>query len=73
MTELTRRERLIKIMREELEHCKKIQELMKKLEKGEADSYTQADQQQIHAQFLALQSRHEQTLAEYYKMTKPTY
>ena len=73
MNKLTRRERLIEIMREELEHCKKVQELMKKLEKGKCDCYSQSDQQQIHAQFLALQAKHEQTLAEYYKMTKPIY
>ena len=46
---------------------------MRKLDKEPAGTYSQAEANNIHAQFLALQAKHERTLAEYYKMIKPPY
>ena len=70
---LSRRQKLIKTLISDYKETEKINELMRKLDKEPAGTYTQAEANNIHAQFLALQAKHERTLAEYYKMIKPPY
>ena len=46
---------------------------MKEIEQPDHGLYSKADENIMHAQLIALQNRHEETLREYYRLTKPVY
>tara|TARA_R100000329_G_C7580171_1_gene205534 strand:+ start:654 stop:878 length:225 start_codon:yes stop_codon:yes gene_type:complete len=74
MTEsLTRKQKMLKALQDDLALTKATLKKMKEIEQPENGQYTKQDENIMHAQLLALQNRHEETLREYYRLTKPVY
>ena len=46
---------------------------MKEIEQPDHGFYSKGDENIMQAQLIALQNRHEETLREYYRLTKPIY
>ena len=70
---LTRKQRMLKALQDDLALTKATLEKMKEIEQPDHRSYSIKDENIMHAQLIALQNRHEETLREYYRLTKPVY
>jgi len=70
---LTRKQKMLKALQDDLALTKATLEKMKEIEQPEHGYYSKQDENIMHAQLIALQNRHEETLREYYRLTKPVY
>ena len=70
---LTRKQRMLKALQDDLAVTKATLKKMEEIKQPDNGFYSKADENMIHAQLIALQNRHEETLREYYKLTKPVY
>ena len=70
---LSRKQKMLKALQDDLALTKAPLEKMKEIEQPEHGYYSKQDAIIMHAQLVALQNRHEETLREYYRLTKPVY
>ena len=70
---LTRKQKMLKALQDDLALTKATLEKMKEIKQPEHGYYSKQDENIMHAQLVALQNRHEETLREYYRLTKPVY
>jgi hypothetical protein len=70
---LTRKQRMLKALQDDLEQTKATLKKMKEIEQPKYGHYSGKDESIMQAQLIALQNRHEETLREYYRLTKPVY
>ena len=70
---LTRKQKMLKALQDDLALTKATLEKMKEIKQPEHGYYSKQDENIMHAQLIALQNRHEETLREYYRLTKPVY
>jgi len=70
---LTRKQKMLKALQDDLALTKATLEKMKEIEQPKDGHYSKQDENIMHAQLIALQNRHEETLREYYRLTKPVY
>ena len=70
---LTRKQRMLQALQDDLAVTKATLKKMKEIEQPEHGYYSKQDENIMHAQLIALQNRHEETLREYYRLTKPVY
>ena len=70
---LTRKQRMLQALQDDLELTKQTLKKMKEIEQPKDGHYSKQDENIMHAQLIALQNRHEETLREYYRLTKPVY
>ena len=70
---LTRKQKMLKALQDDLALTKATLKKMKEIEQPEHGYYSKQDANIMHAQLIALQNRHEETLREYYRLTKPVY
>ena len=70
---LTRKQRMLKALQDDLALTKATLKKMKEIEQPEHGHYSKQDENIMHAKLIALQNRHEETLREYYRLTKPVY
>ena len=70
---LTRKQKMLKALQDDLALTKATLEKMKEIEQPEHGYYSKQDENIMHAQLVALQNKHEETLREYYRLTKPVY
>ncbi len=70
---LTRKQRMLKALQDDLAVTKETLKKMKEIEQPNQGCYSKADENIMHAKLVALQNRHEETLREYYRLTKPVY
>ena len=70
---LTRKQRMLKALQDDLALTKQTLKKMKEIEQPKDGHYSQQDENIMQAQLIALQNRHEETLREYYRLTKPVY
>ena len=70
---LTRKQRMLKALQDDLAVTKETLRKMKEIEQPDHGLYSKQDQNIMHAKLIALQNRHEETLREYYRLTKPVY
>ena len=70
---LTRKQRMLKALQDDLALTKATLKKMKEIEQPKDGHYSKQDENIMHAQLIALQNRHEETLREYYRLTKPVY
>ncbi len=70
---LTRKQKMLKALQDDLALTKATLKKMKEIEQPEHGYYSKQDENIMHAQLIALQHRHEETLREYYRLTKPVY
>ena len=70
---LTRKQRMLKALQDDLAVTKETLRKMKGIEQPDHGFYSKQDENIMHAKLIALQNRHEETLREYYRLTKPVY
>ena len=70
---LTRKQRMLKALQDDLALTKQTLKKMKEIEQPKDGHYSKQDENIMQAQLIALQNRHEETLREYYRLTKPVY
>ena len=70
---LTRKQKMLKALQDDLAVTKETLTKMKEIEQPDHGLYSKQDQNIMHAKLIALQNRHEETLREYYRLTKPVY
>ena len=70
---LTRKQKMLKALQDDLALTKATLKKMKEIEHPEHGYHSKQDENIMHAQLIALQNRHEETLREYYRLTKPVY
>ena len=70
---LTRKQRMLKALQDDLALTKETLKKMKEIEQPDYGCYSKADENIMQAKLIALQNRHEETLREYYRLTKPVY
>ena len=70
---LTRKQRMLKALQDDLAVTKETLKKMKEIEQPDHGFYSKQDQNIMQAKLIALQNRHEETLREYYRLTKPVY
>ena len=70
---LTRKQRMLKALQDDLALTKETLKKMKEIEQPDNGFYSKKDENIMHAKLIALQNRHEETLREYYRLTKPVY
>ena len=70
---LTRKQKMLKALQDDLAVTKETLKKMKEIEQPDHGLYSKQDQNIMHAKLIALQNRHEETLREYYRLTKPIY
>ena len=70
---LTRKQRMLKALQDDLAVTKETLKKMKEIEQPDHGFYSKQDENIMQAQLIALQNRHEETLREYYRLTKPVY
>jgi hypothetical protein len=70
---LTRKQRMLKALQDDLALTKETLKKMKEIEQPDYGFYSKADENIMQAKLIALQNRHEETLREYYRLTKPVY
>tara|TARA_B100001250_G_scaffold239094_1_gene205454 strand:- start:777 stop:1001 length:225 start_codon:yes stop_codon:yes gene_type:complete len=70
---LTRKQRMLQALQDDLALTKETLKKMKEIEQPDDGFYSKADENIMHAKLIALQNRHEETLREYYRLTKPVY
>ena len=70
---LTRKQKMLKELQDDLAVTKETLKKMKEIEQPDHGLYSKQDQNIMHAKLIALQNRHEETLREYYRLTKPVY
>ena len=70
---LTRKQRMLKALQDDLAVTKETLRKMKEIEQPDHGFYSKQDENIMHAKLIALQNRHEETLREYYRLTKPIY
>ena len=70
---LTRKQKMLKALQDDLAVTKETLKKMKEIEQPDHGLYSKQDQNIMHAKLIALQNRHEETLREYYRLTKPVY
>ena len=70
---LTRKQRMLKALQDDLALTKETLKKMKEIEQPKHGHYSKQDENIMQAQLIALQNRHEETLREYYRLTKPVY
>ena len=70
---LTRKQRMLKALQDDLAVTKETLKKMKEIEQPDHGFYSKGDENIMQAQLIALQNRHEETLREYYRLTKPVY
>ena len=70
---LTRKQRMLQALQDDLALTKQTLKKMKKIEQPKDGHYSKQDENIMQAQLIALQNRHEETLREYYRLTKPVY
>ena len=70
---LTRKQKMLKSLQDDLALTKATLKKMKEIEQPEHGYYSKQDENIMHAQLVALQNKHEETLREYYRLTKPVY
>jgi len=70
---LTRKQKMLKALQDDLALTKATLEKMKEIEQPKDGHYSKQDENIMHAQLISLQNRHEETLREYYRLTKPVY
>ena len=64
---------MLKALQDDLAVTKETLKKMKEIEQPDHGLYSKQDQNIMHAKLIALQNRHEETLREYYRLTKPIY
>jgi len=70
---LTRKQRMLKALQDDLALTKDTLKKMKEIKQPDHGFYSKQDENIMQAQLIALQNRHEETLREYYRLTKPIY
>ena len=70
---LTRKQRMLKALQDDLAVTKETLKKMKEIEQPDHGFYSKQDQNIMQAKLIALQNRHEETLSEYFRLTKPVY
>ena len=70
---LTRKQKMLKALQDDLAVTKETLKKMKEIEQPDHGFYSKADENIMQAKLIALQNRHEETLREYYRLTKPVY
>ena len=70
---LTRKQKMLKALQDDLAVTKETLKKMKEIEQPDHGLSSKQDQNIMHAKLIALQNRHEETLREYYRLTKPVY
>ena len=70
---LTRKQKMLQALQDDLALTKETLKKMKEIEQPDHGFYSKADENIMHAKLIALQNRHEETLREYYRLTKPVY
>ena len=70
---LTRKQKMLQALQDDLAVTKETLKKMKEIEQPDHGLYSKQDQNIMHAKLIALQNRHEETLREYYRLTKPIY
>ena len=70
---LTRKQKMLKALQDDLAVTKETLKKMKEIEQPDHGFYSKQDENIMQAQLIALQNRHEETLREYYRLTKPVY
>ena len=70
---LTRKQKMLKALQDDLALTKETLKRMKEIEQPDHGFYSKQDQNIMHAKLISLQNRHEETLREYYRLTKPVY
>ena len=70
---LTRKQRMLQALQDDLALTKQTLKKMKEIEQPKDRHYSKQDENIMQAQLIALQNRHEETLREYYRLTKPVY
>ncbi len=70
---LTRKQKMLKALQDDLALTKETLKKMKEIEQPDNGFYSKKDENIMHAKLIALQNRHEETLREYYRLTKPVY
>ena len=70
---LTRKQRMLKALQDDLAVTKETLKKMKEIEQPDHGFYSKQDENIMQAKLIALQNRHEETLREYYRLTKPIY
>ena len=70
---LTRKQKMLQALQDDLALTKQTLKKMKEIEQPDHGFYSKKDENIMQAQLIALQNRHEETLREYYRLTKPVY
>ena len=70
---LTRKQKMLQALQDDLALTKQTLKKMKEIEQPDHGFYSKQDENIMQAQLIALQNRHEETLREYYRLTKPIY
>jgi len=70
---LTRKQKMLKALQDDLTVTKETLKKMEEIKQPDKGFYSKQDENIIHAKLIALQNRHEETLREYYRLTKPVY
>lgn len=70
---LTRKQKMLQALQDDLALTKQTLKKMKEIEQPDHGFYSKQDENIMQAQLIALQNRHEETLREYYRLTKPVY
>ena len=70
---LTRKQRMLKALQDDLTVTKETLKKMEEIKQPDHGFYSKQDENIMHAKLIALQNRHEETLREYYRLTKPVY
>jgi len=70
---LTRKQRMLKALQDDLAVTKETLKKMEEIKQPDNGFYSRQDENIMYAKLIALQNRHEETLREYYRLTKPVY
>ena len=70
---LTRKQKMLKALQDDLAVTKETLKKMEEIKQPDNGFYSKKDENIIHAKLISLQNRHEETLREYYRLTKPVY
>ena len=70
---LTRKQKMLKALQDDLAVTKETLKKMEEIKQPDNGFYSKQDENIMQAKLIALQNRHEETLREYYRLTKPVY
>jgi hypothetical protein len=70
---LTRKQRMLQALQDDLAVTKETLKKMEEIKQPDNGFYSKQDENIMQAKLIALQNRHEETLREYYRLTKPVY